>query len=226
MLRLQVLLCNELLDLIDLKRTVDLAARACVLAVLSADASADRRERVILLDELQSVGILAIRCHFDIALDGDVGRTCHLAGCRTGRPGLDGPVLIAVILVPLLFAPWRIVRELMTRILDGAVLRAQFLAKTNGAGRTCFNTLAAGYALFGIAFRGVCRCRKIRRVEELGCAQGIANADGTVADTEDLVFAVDICDLVDISAVFRLLKNLHGLFVGNIMAMAGFTAVI
>ena len=114
----------------------------------------------------------------------------------------------------------------MTRILDGAVLRAQFLPKTNGAGRTCFNTLAAGYALFGIAFRGVCRCRKIRRVEELGCAQGIANADGTVADTEDLVFAVDICDLVDISAVFRFLKNLHGLFVGNIVAMTGFTTVI
>ncbi len=42
----QLLLGNELLDLVDGNRTVELAAGACVLASSVADAAADRRERL------------------------------------------------------------------------------------------------------------------------------------------------------------------------------------
>jgi hypothetical protein len=52
---------------------------------LVADAAADGGERVVLLDELQGVLILALAGHLDVALDGDVGGAGHLAGGGAGR---------------------------------------------------------------------------------------------------------------------------------------------
>ena len=152
----QLLLGDELLDLVDGNRTVKLAAGACVLAVLAADAAADCREGVILLDELESIGVAAVGCHLDVALNRDVSRACDLAGCGAGGPGLDRAVFVFVIFVPVILAPLGLVGKLVMRILDGAFLGAELLAEADGAGRAGLNTLAAGDALLGVGLCGVC----------------------------------------------------------------------
>ena len=225
-LSLHVLLGDELLDLVDGQRLVDSAAGAGILAILSADAAADGRERVILLDELERVGIAAVARHLDVALDGDVRRAGGLAGRRAGRPSLDAAVLVAVILVPVILAPLGVVRQLVVRILDGAFLRAELLAEAHSAGRAGLDTLAAGNALLRVALGHVSGGGQVRRVEQLAGAQCVADADSTVADTEDLVLAVDIRDLVDIAAVLGLLEDLHRLFIGDVVAMVRLAAVV
>ena len=109
MLGLHILLGDEFLYLVYLKRCIDGAAGACVLAVFAADAAADCREGVILLDELERIGIAAVGCHLDVALDRDVSRACDLAGCGAGGPGLDRAVFVFVIFVPVILAPLRVV---------------------------------------------------------------------------------------------------------------------
>ena len=225
-LGLHVLLGDELFDLVDGQRLVDGAAGAGILAVLSADATADSRERVILLDELERVGIAAVARHLDVALDGDVCRAGSLAGRRAGRPGLDASVLVAVILVPVILAPLGVVRQLMVRILDGAFLRAELLTEADSTSRAGLYALAAGNALFRVALGHVGGCGQVRRVEQLAGAQRVADADGAVADAEDLVLTVDIRDLVDIAAVLGLLEDLHGLFIGDVAAVVRLAAVV
>ena len=226
MLGLHILLGDELFDLVDGQRLVDGAAGAGILAVLSADAAADGRERIILLDELERVGIAAVARHLDVALDGDVRRAGGLAGRRASRPGLDAAVLVAVILVPVILAPLGIVRQLVVRILDGAFLGAELLAEADSAGRAGLDALAAGHALLGVALGHVSGGGQVRRVEQLTGAQRVADADGTIADAEDLVLTVDVRDLVDIAAVLGLLENLHGLLIGDVAAVVRLTAVV
>ena len=79
-LRLQLLCCQELLDLIDRQRLVDGASRAAVLAASVADRPAHRRERIVLLDQLQRIQISPLCGHFDVALNGKMHRTGCLAG--------------------------------------------------------------------------------------------------------------------------------------------------
>ena len=114
----------------------------------------------------------------------------------------------------------------MVRILDGAFLGAELLAETDSAGRAGLDALAAGNTLLRVALSHVGGGGQVRRVEQLRGAQRIAYADGTIADAEDLVFAVDIRDLVDIAAIFRLLEDLHRLFIGDVMAMVRLAAVV
>ena len=123
MLGLHILLGDEFLYLVYLKRCIDGAAGACILAVLAADAAADCREGVILLDELESIGVAAVGCHLDVALNCDVSRACNLAGCGAGGPGLDRSVFVFVIFVPVILAPLGLVGKLVMRILDGPSLR-------------------------------------------------------------------------------------------------------
>ena len=59
---LQLLLGDKLLDLVDGDGAVDVAAGAGVLAAAVADAAADGRERVILLDELERCLLYTSRC--------------------------------------------------------------------------------------------------------------------------------------------------------------------
>ena len=226
MLGLHILLGDELLDLVDGQRLVDGAAGAGILAVLSADAAADSRERVVLLDELERVGIPAVARHLDVALDGDVRRAGGLAGRRAGRPRLDAAVFIAVILVPVILAPLGVVRQLVVRILDGAFLGAELLAEADSAGRAGLDALAAGHALLGVALGHVGGGGQVRRVKQLAGAQRVADTDGAVADTEDLVLTVDVRDLVDIAAILGLLEDLHRLFIGDVVAVVRLAAVI
>ena len=167
MLGLHILLCDEFLYLVDLQRLIDGAAGACILAVLAADAAADCREGVILLDELERIGVAAVGCHLDVALDRDVSRACDLAGCGAGGPGLDRAVFVFVVLVPVILAPLGLVGKLVMRILDGAFLGAELLAEADGAGRAGLNTLAAGDALLGVGLCGVCGSGKVGGIEKL-----------------------------------------------------------
>ena len=114
----------------------------------------------------------------------------------------------------------------MVRILDGAFLRAELLAETHSAGRAGLDALAAGNALLGVALSHVGGGGQVRRVEQLTGAQCVADADGAVADTKDLVLTVDVRDLVDIAAILGLLEDLHSLFIGDVVAMVRLAAVI
>ena len=60
------------------------------------------------------------------------------------------------------------------------------------------------------------RSGHVRRVEELGCTEGIAGAGGTVADADDLVFTVQVGDLVDIALFLGAFQDLHDLIVGDV----------
>ena len=153
-------------------------------------------------------------------------RARRLARSRAGGPGLNDAVLVFVIPVPLIFAPVVVVGQFGLRIFDGTLLRAQFLAEADSAGRADFHALAAGDALFRIDFGNVRRTGHIGRIEQLGGAQRVADADRAVADAEDLLFAVDIRDLVDVAAFFRLLQDIHGFVVSDVVTHAGLAAVI
>ena len=225
-LRLHILLGNELLDLVDGQGLIHGAPGAGILAVLAADGAADGGEGVILLDQLQRILIAAVACHLDVALDGDVRRAGHLAGGGAGGPGLNAAVFVSVVLVPVIFAPAGVIGQLVAGILDGAVLGAQLLAQADSAGRAGLHALAAGHALLPIALCHIGGGGQVGRVEQLGGTQRIADADCAVADTEDLVLAVDVGNLVDIAPILGLLKNLHGLFVGNVTAVVGLPAVV
>ncbi len=60
----QVLMGDEALDLVDGDGLVDAAAGAGVLAAAVADAAADGRERVFVLDERKSVGVAPLAASF------------------------------------------------------------------------------------------------------------------------------------------------------------------
>ena len=119
-----------------------------------------------------------------------------------------------------------VVGQFRLRIDDGAFLGAQFLTQTDSACRADLYALTAGDALLGINLGNISRTGHVRGVEELGRAQRVADADRAVADAEDLLFAVDVGDLVDVALLFRLLKDLHRFVVGDIVAHAGLAAVV
>ena len=128
--------------------------------------------------------------------------------------------------MPLVFAPVVVVRQFGLRIFDRTVLRTQFLAEPYGAGRADLDALAAGDALLGVNFGDVCGTGHVRRVEQLRGAQRVADADRAVADAEDLLFAVDVRDLVDVAALFRLLQDVDRFVVGDVVTHAGLAAII
>ena len=222
---LELLLGDELLDLVDGDGAVDIAAGAGFLAAAVADAAADSRERVILLDELERIQIAALRGQIDVALHGDVRRAGGLAG---GGAGLVALLLVVVLIVraPHVLAPVVVVRQRLLRIRHRAGLGAQLLAELGGAGRADLGALAAGDALLGIDMGAVSGGGHIGRVEQLARSQREAGAERAVADGKDLILAVDVRDLVDIAVVLGALEDLHRLFIGDAAALAGLKAVV
>ena len=89
----------------------------------------------------------ALRGELQVALHGDVRRARRLARGCTGIVAVDA-VVVAVVDVPLIRAPGGSVRQLVARVLDGAVLRAELLAELHRARGTRFNTAAARNAVF------------------------------------------------------------------------------
>ena len=222
---LELLLGDKLFDLVDGDGAVDVAAGAGVLAAPVADAAANGRERVILLDELERVQIAALRSQIDVALNGDMRRAGGLAGCGAGLVAL---LLVVVLIVraPHMLAPVVVVRQRLLRIDHGSGLGAQLLAELGGAGRADLGALAAGDALFGIDMGTVSGGGHVGRVEQLARSQREAGAERAVADGEDLILAVDVRDLVDIAVVLGALEDLHRLFIGDLAALAGLETVV
>ncbi len=85
---------HEALQVHDVDGLLDLAAHAGLFTGVVADATADRREGVFLLDELEGFLVLADGDEGHIALDADMGRAGRLAGRRAelvdGVPAGDG----------------------------------------------------------------------------------------------------------------------------------------
>ena len=153
-------------------------------------------------------------------------RACRLTRCCTCRPCLDDTVLILVVPVPLFLRPEVAVRQLLLRIFDLAMLGAELLSESDSACRADLNALAACYALVSIDLGCICGCRQVRCIEELGCTESVADADSTVADREDLVLAVDICDLMYIALLLSSFEYLESFFISNVISHAGLFAVI
>ena len=127
--------------------------------------------------------------------------------------------ILAIVVVPLVRSPDLCVRELGFRIRDsGAVLLTELLAELGRAYRTDLHALSAGDALLFLHVRAVSGGRHVRRVVELGRAQGVADAYGAVADGNDLILAVNVGDLVDIAVTLGTLEDLIDFFPRNIAA--------
>ena len=85
--------------------------------------------------------------------------------------------MVAVIGIPLVFAPDVVVGELVHGVFHLAAVRlAELLAEFCRAGGTYFHALAAGDALGRIHMGAICAAGHIGRIEELGGAQAIAAA--------------------------------------------------
>ena len=221
----QVLLGNELLDGVDGHGLIHGAAGAGVLAPAVADAPADSGEGVLLFNKRQRVAVAALRGHFQVALHGNVRGAGRLAGGRAGVITVDA-VLVAVVDGPLVGAPLHGVGQLLLRVGDGAVLRAELLAQLDRARGAVLHTAPAGHAVLRLDTCYVGRAAHVRRVEQLACAQRIADVDVAVADGKNLVLAVDVRDLVHKAVVLGLLQNLHDLIVGHVMALVGLDEVV
>ena len=221
----QVLLGNELLDGVDGHGLIHGAAGAGVLAPAVADAPADGGEGVLLFNKRQRVAVAALRGHFQIALHGNVRGAGRLAGGRAGVIAVDA-VLVAVVDGPLVGAPLHGVGQLLLRVGDGAVLRAELLAQLDRARGAVLHTAPAGHAVLRLDTRHVGRAAHVRRVEQLACAQRIADVDVAVADGKNLVLAVDVRDLVHKAVVLGLLQDLHDLIVGHVMPLVGLDEVV
>ena len=151
--------------------------------------------------------------------------TGGLTGRRTGVVAVDA-VLVTVVNGPLLRTPFHFIRQLLTGIFDKTLLGTQLLPQLHRAGGTVFHTAAAGHALLTLYRRHIGAAGHVGRVEQLAGPQGVANIDIAVADAEDLLFAVDVGDLVDETIVFGFLEDLDRLVIGDILAPLGLHNVV
>ena len=191
---------DELLDLVDCDGLVDAAPCTLILAATVAYAAADGGEGVFFLYKLESVHVLALSCKLDIALHGDVRRTSRLAGSGAGV----GDILSvrAVLGIPALFRPIKVVRQIHLLILDGR-FRAQLLTHLNGVICALVGALTAGNALILVDLGNIVALRKCRSVVILRNAQGKAAFRLAVADGKGvaalkrryLMHAADLLDM-------------------------------
>ena len=205
----ELLVGDELFDLVDGDGLVKAAACALVFAVVRADAAANRRERVLALDDLEGLEILALGRLFYVALNGDVRGAGRLAGGGTGRHRVFA--VFAVVRVPLLRAPLGVDGGLGLRDLDGG-LRAELLAEFHGVVRAVFDARAAGDAVIGVYFRDKVRAGELRRVKARGDAEGLAGAGHAVAHADRLALLEgrDLVDTADLLEVFELFQSFLG----------------
>ena len=213
----QILLGDELFHLVDGNGLIHGAPGAGILAPAVADPSADRGEGIHTLDEGEGLLVPALSRHFQVALNGNVGGAGGLAGGGAGGIAVD-PVLVPVVDVPLVRAPGGVVGELVAGVLHRAGGFAQLLAQLHRAGGADLHAPAAGHAVSCIHLGNVGGAGHVGGVEQLGGPQGVAHLDITVADGEDLLFAVDVRNLVDEAQLLRLFEDGKGLFLGDVPA--------
>ncbi len=213
---MKLFFCNKLLDLVNCDGSIHGSSGAGVLAAPVADRAADRRERIVLLDQLQCIHIAAFARHLYIALYGKMGGAGCFAGSGTGIVAVDLRIL-AVMDVPVVRGPLLRIRKKGLRILHlGAVLPAKLLTELGCTDRTDLHALAAGNALLLLHVCAVRRAGEVRRVVQLGGTQGIADTGRTVADRDDLILTVNIGHLMHEAVALCALQNLQHLVVGNI----------
>ena len=138
-------------------------------------------------------------------------------------------VVVAVVGRPLGVIPFGGVGQLLARILghlSAGLFAAELLAELGGAGRAHLNAATAGNALVLLDLGDIGRARQVGRVEQLRGAQGITHVDVAVADSEDLVLAVDIGDLVHKAVVLGLAQDVVNLVAGHVMATIGLNHVV
>ena len=187
--------------------------------------SADCRERILPLDEFQSLPVLALGSLLEIALNGDVGRTGSLARSSTCRIAVDA-VVVPVVFRPFVRSPFGGIRKFHTRILDFPVGGAEFLSEFHGTCRAVFYAASAGHAVFLLHLGGVGTAGHIRSIEQLRGTQGIANLHVAVADCENFAFAVNIGDLMHIAIVLGPFEYFHSLVIADVPASARLTAIV
>ena len=224
-LRLHVLRRDERLHVVDGDGLVHQPARAGGLAALVADATAHRRERVLLLDERQRVAVASLRGHAQVALDRDVRGARDLARRGAGFVALDA-VVVLVVGIPVLLAPGVVVGKRLLGIGDAAVLGQELLAKLHGARGADLDAAAACHALLLVHVGAVGACAHVGRVEQLGRAQRVAHVHVAVADAKDLALAVDVRDLVHVAVLLGVQQDVDDLVVGDVVALAGLDAIV
>ena len=217
----EVALGDELLDFIDGDGFVDGAAGTGFFALAVTDTTADCRERVLSLDELESLVIAAFLGHLQVTLDGDVRRAGRLTGSGTGLVALFA-VLVSVVRGPAIFEP-DVIGGIVTEFIGllGTVFALQLLTETDSAGRAVLDTAAAGDTVVRVDFRGVSGCFHVRGVEQHGGTKGVTDLDVAVADGEDLVLTVNVRDLVDKAVLFGLFQDAVNFFFGDVVGTGG-----
>ena len=216
-LGLKILLGDELFDIVDSNGRVDVAARACVLACLVADAAADCRERVFFLYKLKRLGVSSLSGELNIALNGNVRRALCLAGRRAGLHDVGAGC--AVIDVVALLIP----RHFLIRLIcvgDMRIGGAQLLAELYGVGLAVFNALAAGDALVLINLGDEVRAYAVGRAEQLCDAQRIAGAAAAVTYGVYAVKAERLVDFVDKAVILGALEHLISLLLADQAVLA------
>ena len=184
-LGIQILLSNELLDLIDGDGLVDTASGTSVLTAAVTDPAADSGQRIVLLDESQCLGITALCCHLQIALNGNMGRTCGLAGSGTGIIAVN-TVVITVVLIPHVGTPFHLAGQRMLGIFNLlAVLGAKLLTQLDSTGRTNFHALAAGNAVISFDSCHIGAAGQVGGIEQLGSPKGVADIDVAVKGLQE-----------------------------------------
>ena len=102
--------------------------------------------------------------------------TCRLAGGCARVVAVD-LVVVAVIGIPLVFAPDVVIGKFMHRVDNlAAVSLAELLAQLRCSCGTYFHALAACDTFGRVHMGAVCAAGHIGRIEELGCAQAVAAA--------------------------------------------------
>ena len=119
--------------------------------------------------------------------------------------------------------------QLLARILghlSARLFAAELLAELGGTGRAHLNAATAGNALVLLDLGDIGRARQVGRVEQLRGAQGVAHVDVAVADSEDLVLAVDVGDLVHKAVVLGLAQDVVDFLARHIVAAVGLDHVV
>ena len=222
----QILLGQEFLHRVDGHGLIHAAPGAGILAALVADAAADGGEGIVLFDERQGLLISALGRQLQIALNGHMGGAGGFAGSGALVVAVLS-VVVPVVGIPVLRPPLDGIGQLMLGVGHfPALLVAELLAQADGAGGAILHAFAAGHALFALHLCRIGRAGQVGGIEQLTGPQGVADLHIAVADAEDLIFAVDVGDLVDKTVVLRLLQDAHGFLIGDVVALAGLTAVV
>ena len=195
------------LDFVDRHRGIDVAARTDLFAEAGTDASADGRERVLFLDELEGFLVAAFGGHAQVALDGDVRRAVGLTRSRAGLGNDMVSVGVELVTFPVL-------REHDDLVVGGDVLfdldrclLAELLTELDRVLRADFDAAAAGDAVVRVDMGSVVRRGHVRGGGVPGGLQRHAGLPVTVTDEEAFVRAVHVGQLMDAAVVFGFLDD-------------------